>query len=285
MPAARFWQFEDAAVDFGDLSAAPEELSKLLLIQFAMLYGNDHFVVPVDVDIGSICHVEKLAVTDTFGQEIDVSHVAEVDREAQRTGTFRLFELGAAGFRSSVFLLAPTLAHNLSGAPVEEVRLQLDEGANLAWAVEATASRREGFPTDRAGARSATPEPDGAGRDGGPVWRYRLRTPVPDHWFPLLPVAERPGVNHLELGSIARPDGSPGPPPWGRMLAELAGVAIPEEEVTRSSTRLMRAWQYARWVDGRQHAWIGRRRDPAASEGDSGLRFDAVNSITGPTDS
>jgi hypothetical protein len=74
-------------------------------------------------------------------------------------------------------------------------------------------------------------------------------------------------------------------PPWaarrrrrrgGRILAELDGVTIPEEEVSRAATTVTRAWQYTRWIDGHQHAWVGRRRGPANDSGDSGLRFDTL---------
>jgi hypothetical protein len=283
MPAARFWEFEDAAVDFGDLGAAPEELAKLLLIEFAVAYGNDHFVVPVDVTVGSICHVRDLTVIDTFGRETKVPHVAKAD--AERPGTFRLFELGTGDNRSPLFLLPPVLAQSLDGQAIEEVRLLRDEGANLAWAVEATAYRSDGFPVDRAGAwRAGQNDPADPPAGGAPSWRYRLRTAVPEHWFPLVPVADRPGVNHLELGSLAGPDGSPGPPPWGQILVGLEGVAVPEEEAARSGAGIIRAWQYARWTDGRQHAWIGRRRKSGAPEGDSGLRFDVIEpSVVPPT--
>jgi hypothetical protein len=46
-PADRFWEFEDAAVHFGALTAGPTDLSRLLLVEFALIYGNDWFIVPV----------------------------------------------------------------------------------------------------------------------------------------------------------------------------------------------------------------------------------------------
>jgi hypothetical protein len=277
MPAARFWQFEDAAVDFGDLSAAPEDLTRLLLVEFATVYGNDHFVVAVDLGVGSLCRIRRLVVTDSFGGSTEVPHVATADADADRTGTFRLFELGAGSVRSPLFLLAPTLGTSLNGPPVEAVRLLRDEGANLAWAVEAIAAPGGGFPVDRAGSGPAQPASEPPPDHGEPpAWRYRLRTPVPDAWFPLVPIADRPGVNHLELGSLPSLGGTPPPTPWGRILAELDGVTIPEEEVSRAATTVTRAWQYTRWIDGHQHAWVGRRRGPANDSGDSGLRFDTL---------
>jgi hypothetical protein len=67
MPAARWWEFEDAQVDFGGIDAGPEDLARMLLIEFASSYGNDWFVIPIELDTGSLCTVRSLIVTDTFG--------------------------------------------------------------------------------------------------------------------------------------------------------------------------------------------------------------------------
>jgi hypothetical protein len=50
MPAARWWEFEDAAVDFGAVEVPPSDLVRLLLIKFVMEYSNDWFVVPVELE-------------------------------------------------------------------------------------------------------------------------------------------------------------------------------------------------------------------------------------------
>ncbi|MGZ8159472.1 MAG: beta/gamma crystallin-related protein [Methylobacter sp.] len=41
MPALRFWEFEDAQVDFGAVDAGPTDLARMLLVEFALAYGND----------------------------------------------------------------------------------------------------------------------------------------------------------------------------------------------------------------------------------------------------
>jgi len=67
MPAPRWWEFEDAQVDFGGVDVEPEDLARLLLIEFAATYGNDWFVIPIEVETGSLCSVRSLIITDTFG--------------------------------------------------------------------------------------------------------------------------------------------------------------------------------------------------------------------------
>jgi hypothetical protein len=78
----------------------------------------------------------------------------------------------------------------------------------------------------------------------------------------------------------------PTPLPWGRILAPFAphspapgqplqpGVLMPIEEVTRAGAQVVRNWRYARWTDGRQLSWIGRRVQPGRGPGSSGLSFD-----------
>src|SRR5439155_25260378 len=68
MPDPRWWTFESGVTDFGALDAEPVDLAKLLVMEFALTYGNDWFIVPVPTDIGSLSAVTTLVVTDTFGQ-------------------------------------------------------------------------------------------------------------------------------------------------------------------------------------------------------------------------
>ena len=44
----------------------------------------------------------------------------------------------------------------------------------------------------------------------------------------------------------------------------------------RGGVRVVRRFQYARWVDGSTFLWLARRKAAGAGEGSSGLRFDLV---------
>lgn len=65
--------------------------------------------------------------------------------------------------------------------------------------------------------------------------------------------------------------------PHGRVLEPDRPLALHEEEVPRAGARVTRASQYARWIDGSTHLWIGRRKQPGRGEGSSGLRFDIAD--------
>jgi hypothetical protein len=49
-----------------------------------------------------------------------------------------------------------------------------------------------------------------------------------------------------------------------------------EEEVARGGVRVVRRFEYTRWVDGKTFLWLARRKTAGAGEGSSGLRFDIV---------
>ncbi len=54
LPADRFWEMEDARVDLGSTAASALDTGRLLLVAFATVYGNDWFLVPLEVPTGSL---------------------------------------------------------------------------------------------------------------------------------------------------------------------------------------------------------------------------------------
>src|SRR5262249_49144955 len=73
MPASRWWEFENASVDLTSLDAGPEDLIRLLLVEFALIYGNDWFLIPLDLPVGSLSRVRSLIVANSFGEALTVN--------------------------------------------------------------------------------------------------------------------------------------------------------------------------------------------------------------------
>jgi hypothetical protein len=259
MPAARWWEFEDAEVDFGRIDAAPDELLRLVLVEFALTYGNDWFIAPVELEPGALYRLRSVVVTDAFGERTLVPHYGAVDAP---TSGFRLYALSGAA--PDLLFLPPVVASTLSGPPVEEVLFLRDELANLAWAVEKLVPGPNGLPLDRYEAhvrrREASPPPADRAAAGEPAV-YRLASTVPDYWIPLLPVRPDPDDPSIRLRRgrvLVDRGGEPVlPPVLGRVLAPERPLELFEEEVPRADLP-------ARALAGRQDAPLAR---PAQNAG------------------
>ncbi len=286
MPSPRYWEWENEQASFGDVEAAADDLGRMLMVEFALVYGSDFFYVPVELEVGSLCTTRSLVVTDTFGERTLVKPSAQADGG---TSPWRMFTLSddrleppPSAPAGAAFLLAPVLGPSLGSEELEDVLLLRDEMANMAWAVERKVESPAGIPLDRHQALQEVrqreeqaqelADPGSTSPSAGPL-RYQAMSDVPDQWFPLLPAKTGPRSIALRLGDV------PGRPasakPVGRVLAGLGPkLLVPEEEVQREGTRVTRAWQYARWIDGSTWVWVGRRRRIGRGEGSSGLRFD-----------
>jgi hypothetical protein len=278
MPVARWWEFEDGQLNFGTVDAGPTDLLRTLLIGFALDYGNDWFLMPLELSAGATYRVKSLVVTDSFGERTLVRPFTDAQSADPRWSMFSLSStLDSA---ETLLFLPPVLPSTLHGRPLEEVLLLRDEMANLGWAVERVAQDAGGRPLDRYEEHQAKRAAPGSSGSGSDV-KYRLASTVPDYWFPLVPAriqADRPDIR-LVRGRVLR-DGGNTPiaaTPIGILLEPGRHLQIFEEEVPRCGARLERTPQYARWSDGSSHLWIGRRKTTGRGEGFSGLRFDILS--------
>ncbi|MBS0167588.1 hypothetical protein ACYX34_00970 [Nitrospira sp. CMX1] len=281
MPASRWWEFEDASVDFGAVESDPDDLARMLLVDFAITYGNDWFVIPVDVPVGSICRIHSLVITDTFGVR---TLIPSIDRSTHPASShWRMFKNSGNADTPTNLFLAPTLKRTMESQPLDDVLFLRDEMANLAWGVERIAEGASGRPLNRRDDKLARrtrnqPSTSEPSSDGALTWR--LSTEVPGYWIPLIPVQIQGNQHAIRLrrGTVLRQDGSLKPQPAiSQILKPSAGpLDIFEEEIPREGARVTRSFQYARWFNGSPLLWIGRRKTVGRGEGSSGLRFDVA---------
>ncbi|MET0461257.1 MAG: hypothetical protein ABW195_18545 [Ilumatobacteraceae bacterium] len=283
MPAPRFWELEDAMLDLGALTPGGTDITQLLMIESITGFGNDWYVIGVDLPVGSLTRTRSLVVTDTFG----TATLLRPNGHQATTGSsaWQMFQLampveqGSDGVAmTNALFMPPSLVQPLEGPPIEEVLLLRDEQANLAWAVERRLESPLQQAVDAAGdaldASDPVPPAD--------VSRYRLASDVPPHWIPLLPVRldpDRPDIR-LARGAVLDPDASGG----SRVVVSTATLLgeptepllIPEEEVPREGVVVRRHFQAARDADGRLFVWLAHRASVGRGEGSSGLRFDTL---------
>lgn len=274
MPADRFWEFEDAAVALGRVRSGPTDLVKMIAVDFAIVYSPDWHLVPVEVPVGSVARVDWMVVRDTFGVATLVGSTATQAAD----GAGRLFQpanLGAEG-DNPVLVVLPSALGVQTSDPLEDVALQRDEMANLAWSIEKLVLgpsgrpvTREWFPTDFDLPAATSEEPHEL------VWR--LATRVANPWTPLVAVLDEPGI--LRRARILDTETTELRTAQSLLLSGEHDVR--DEEVTRAGLQLRMVQQRARTSDGATTVWRSREKRPWKGEASSGLRFDATTPTVG----
>lgn len=278
MPARRYWEMEDGGTNIGIISAAAEDIGRLLLREFALIYGSDWFQFPLVAKVGSEVLITSLTVADTFGITVAIPHYSAIDGAS---GNWRMFAVStdtpATGINpiavvpTPQLLLMPAAIAPLNSFAIEDVLLLRDELADGVWGIEQTVLGASGLPLDRTLEWRINAPPPPLPTDD-PTLHYRLGSTVPDYWIPFLPV-QIDAAGHLQLRRARLPDAPT--QPLGNLLAEQPSMFL--EEVPPEGVRLERRYRYARAKDGSSHLWIGRRRTTGRGEGRSGLRFDYVD--------
>ncbi|MCB1852844.1 MAG: hypothetical protein KDI83_19075 [Gammaproteobacteria bacterium] len=288
-PAARYWEFEDARIEYGLMPVGPTDLAQLLMIEYANSYGNDWFVVPLSLPVGSLTAINSLVVSDSFGVRALLRPIGDPALPAANWSMYQLAHIQRPGNQApmkpaaNLFFLPPALGNSLQSLPVEEVLFLRDEIANLAWAIEQSLESPVEQPvprTDTTPRVDSAGDPDGAA-SGDALARYLLSTRVPKHWIPL-PTVQLPGsagtvVTRLRRGAVLQPDGSQQVhQAEGEVLNKDPHLLLFDEEVPREGIHVTRHYQLARWIDGSTWAWMALRKTVGRGEGSSGLRFDSV---------
>jgi hypothetical protein len=291
MPSDRWWGFEDAQTDFGQLDAQHVDLAKLLVMEFALVYGSDWFYLPVPSPIGSAQRVTTLVVTDTFGERTLIRPVEQYP-VADSPRPWSMFKVGdGAGGVGDYLLLAPTLGLTDDAPPIEDVLITRDPVAAMAWAVEQTLQGGadvgvDGYEMYLARLRErGQPAPPAPAPDM-PTIAYTLEHPPPDNWIPLVPVL--PAIGEA---AVFRRGTMDLPGPGGSVIELVAHAEVLEPDrpfyltdrvVTPVGVSVQRLVRRTRMPDGTTIAWIARRSGPGRGVGASGLKFDYLRDATEP---
>jgi hypothetical protein len=292
MPNTRWWAFEDGRTNFGDIKPDTTDVAKLLLIEFALVYANDWFQIPITVPAGSVVSIQGLVVTNTFGERTWIASAGA------RSPNWRMFllhdNLGVA--------ILPAAQKVLDGPALDEAMIIRDEMANMVWAIERTVPLPHGEP--RRGAEAARElraflTADFTRRHGHPpippafapgaLVRYEVMSSVPEQWIPMIPVHVTGDSRQIQLQRAALPRvfaGDPDPPQPVRPRTWLMrqglddtpalGYLMHEDEVPRAGVVVSRGYNRTRWRDGRVWVWLGARKRTGRGEGSSGLAFDRL---------
>lgn len=304
MPDTRWWKFEDGKTNLGDIKPSTTDLSKLLLMEFGLVYANDWFIVPHVLPVGMLTNIEGLTVRNNFGETI---WVKAAEQENVANLPWSMFKLRSEKQNNTLFL-APAAMKVQEGNALEEILLIKDEMSNMVWAIESVVplSTGKGDKGSEVALRvrqyhenivkgnlTAEPIPYAANIS------YQAMTHVPENWIPFVPVHMKNDNRQIQLqrASMLRViEGDPELPikvkPRTSILREgldhlkADGVTpdplafyIHEEEVPRSGVRVIQSFQRTRWSNGEVFVWLGMKKKTGKGEGSSGLAFDQIKNV------
>lgn len=132
MPETRWWKFEDSKTNLGNIQPATTDLSKLILMEFGLVFSNDWFVTPFTLPVGSLANIEGLTVRNNFGETIWIKAAEDSKNE---TGKWSMFKLSSQAQNNTLFL-APSAMKVHEGQPLEKIVFIRDEMSNMVWGIE-----------------------------------------------------------------------------------------------------------------------------------------------------
>ena len=285
MPLDRWWTFENANFDVSLLDTAPEDLVRLVFAEFSIGFSNNWFVLPVDLEVGTLTRLHSVKVMTTFGEELPLSRHMQPGfsshGEAQKGASWRMYELSGEPENNPPFFLCPALPPSLQSPPIEEVRFIRDEIANLIWGIERiapspitgnTVDRYEQYQEQRRLSEQINQNSHPA---QAPI-AYRLGTAIPDYWIPLVPRQHSNNLSSIdfERGSLLNTENGHNGRAFGALLEEIS--TLYGEEISYTGFIVTRSHQLASWSDGSTYHWLGRQKVTGRGEGSSGLAFDTI---------
>ncbi len=276
MPKSRWWEMEENEINFGSINVKTTDLPTLILIDFALIYGNDWLMIPFPMELNKLCAIKGLLVKDVFGF---YTYIPPVDTGSdvswKKWSLFSHTDDSARTSRQPLFYLAPTLLKPLEDEPLEKVSFFRDEISNMAWAFENVIPGALGKGLRGAEVAEKEEETEEIPRTQDQPAKYLLGKEVPFYQIPFIPV-ETPGSTHsqVRLQRAKMPQGSD---PKGVLLTEIPSpYYIREENISSAGTAVIRRWQRTRWINGTVAQWVGREKQAAKGEGSTSLKFDLL---------
>ncbi len=299
MPDTRWWKFEDRNTYLGDIKTDTTDISKLLFMEFTLLYANDWFLLPQELAAGTITKLKGLSVTNCFGERTWIEPTGKgKDDDWQRWTMFTIDKKGKDLKEADHSLvMLPTVEKIQEGPVLEKVAIIRDEMANMVWAIELEVPSATGEPIKGAEAarelvgfyerlyKDQVVAPAAVEVDAG--IRYEIMNHVPENWIPFIPVKVEGSNRQIQLRRASMPRIIPGmgpnPPVKPRTFLlrfGLDGAKAPyyihEEEVPRAGIHVFKNYQRTRWYGGKVFNWLGIRKTTGRGEGSSGLSFDRI---------
>ncbi len=280
MPCCRWWEFEDAQVNFAQIDCEKNDIARMFVVEFACAYGNDWYLIPMELPVGAVHTIKSFKVKNTFGEERDIYSVNH--SSSGNYDDWCLFKQSYSNENQKPYqglLLFPKAYIDKSEA-IEQVEFFRDEMANMAWALEKYVESSDGRKFDRnrnysANKKNTVTESDNQNNNTNStkLLEYKLVSEIPEHFFPLVP---KPPVTptskpepiyqmHLMASDIK---------PLGEILNSADDINIPQEEIPAEGIEVTRNYMLSRCADGEVLLCRSRQKKTGRGEGTSGLKYD-----------
>lgn len=304
MPNPRWWQFEDGNIDLGSIDADTTDISKLIVSEYALIYGNDWLVVPWSLPVGSLTRIPAIVITDVFGERSLIKPAIQGDTDDWTAwGLFNLSVRQADNAKNVAadtrLFLPPCVVKTMQGEPVEEIHFIKDEMANMVWAIETKLNSLAGTSMEgdtaanylRNAIEIIEPPAGAIPVDESAVFKYTLENTVPENWIPFVPVHIKNDIRAIKLQRASMPRWFKNEYAPVRPLSSLlrngvdenddvtAPMFVNEEEVPRAGAKIASNFQRTRWYNGKVINWLGKRKNLGRGEGSSGLQFDFLDPV------
>lgn len=303
MPVSRWWEFEDKNIDLATMMTQKNDLTKLMLMEFGLLYSNDWMIIPQVIPVGVLAEVTGLVVTDVFGTKTVVKASGSGTNDAWQS--WRMYTLNKRGEAATAadnrIFIPPSSVKKLESEAIEKVVMLRDEMANMIWGLEEMVS--DGINAGKPGKYAEyelmkylqknkellslyddATELEETGTDIA----FKLSNSVPENWIPFIPVKTAQNNREIQFRrakfrrivdgflteGFVRPRTSI--LSVGLENQIVSPYHINEEEILRQGISIKTNYQRARWYDGKIYTWLGHERSIGKGEGNSGLQFDII---------
>lgn len=288
LPNKRLYSFEDSKIDLTKMNVDAGELMKTMLIDFALVSGNDWYTIPMKMTPGELCWVNRIEVQDVFGVTTIIKNDKDAGPRLDEHGlkVWDIFKIRNKNIAPEDYadekhflFLAPATTMRLESEPLEEILFLRDEYANMVWALERRVSNAMGKPRDgfdlHLEVKGPFINPDTTVREH-PL--FRLASTVPSNWIPFLPKHADASNTEIVLkqAMMMKNEDATAPEPVKPLtwLLDKDITEVWEEAIPRAGVRVQITNQRVRWTDGKTYVWRGRKVLAGRGEGNSGLHFD-----------
>lgn len=293
MPSNRWWQFDDAGIDYAQMKAKKKDIGKLSLVDFALNYAGDWFLIPYDVECGNIYDVVGLMVKNNFGTNFLIKPAGEGSSSSwERWSMFGLDDKSNVNTRPILYI-PDNIISKLESEPIEEIKFAKDEMANLVWAIEKKVPNPINGGMDGADAAmrlrkyyadyyNSNP-PTGYTPAPSTKLNYKItKNDIPEHWIPFSSIKNPNGQGDMlfRKSTYYRTFEDMSTPSTILSKSDLLNSEAPfdlkESEILRPGLLLKTSYQRTRWYNGETMVWLGRQVTYGSGEVNSDMFFDRV---------